>query len=115
MRMNDKNSRAAKLLLSTLMKHKNAWPFNQPVDPVALGIPDYFDVIQNPMDLSTIKTKLDKGSYPTIGAFASDMRLVFNNAMRYNVNGSAVYNFAETLLKQFNSKYSSTQWEKKLW
>lgn len=63
MRMNDKNSRTAKMVLSTVMKHKNAWPFNQPVDPVALGIPDYFDVIQNPMDLSTIKTRLDKGRY----------------------------------------------------
>lgn len=51
-------------------------------------------------------------SYQTIGAFANDMRLVFNNAMKYNVNGSAVYNFAETLLKQFNTKFASTQWER---
>ena len=40
-------------------KHKFAWPFHKPVDPVALGLPDYFDVIKEPMDMSKIKQKLD--------------------------------------------------------
>ena len=31
------------------------WPFAIPVDPVALNIPDYFDVIKQPMDLGTIR------------------------------------------------------------
>ncbi|KAK6291077.1 hypothetical protein J4Q44_G00385190 [Coregonus suidteri] len=30
-------------------------PFRQPVDPQLLGIPDYFDIVKNPIDLSTIK------------------------------------------------------------
>ncbi|XP_016091855.1 histone acetyltransferase p300-like [Sinocyclocheilus grahami] len=38
-------------------------PFRQPVDPSLLGIPDYFDIVKNPMDLSTIKRKLDTGQY----------------------------------------------------
>ena len=36
-------------------------PFRQPVDPALLQIPDYFDIIKRPMDLSTIKKKLDTG------------------------------------------------------
>ena len=38
-------------------------PFRQPVDPTALQIPDYFDIIKNPMELSTIKKKLDTGIF----------------------------------------------------
>ncbi|MEQ2181756.1 hypothetical protein GOODEAATRI_014782 [Goodea atripinnis] len=35
-----------------------AWPFYTPVDAVALGLHDYHDIIKQPMDLSTIKVKL---------------------------------------------------------
>ncbi len=42
-------------ILKALMTHKYGWPFNQPVDPVLLCIPDYFDVIKHPMDLGTVK------------------------------------------------------------
>jgi len=42
-------------ILTALMQHENAWPFNTPVDPVQLEIPDYFVKIKKPMDLGTIK------------------------------------------------------------
>ena len=35
-----------------------AWPFLQPVDPEMLNIPDYFDIIENPMDLSSVTARL---------------------------------------------------------
>lgn len=43
-----------KKTLRNLMKHEYGWSFDLPVDPVALEIPDYFDVIKRPMDFSTI-------------------------------------------------------------
>src|SRR3989338_1906457 len=52
-----------KLMLQKLMKHRHAWPFNQPVDIVALGIPDYPSVIKYPMDFGTILRKLEAGEY----------------------------------------------------
>ena len=41
------------------MKHKHGWVFNEPVDVVALGLRDYLRVVQTPMDLGTVKSKLD--------------------------------------------------------
>ena len=50
-------------LLTKLKRNTNASPFLKPVDPIALGIPDYPEKIKNPMDISTIKQKLDTKQY----------------------------------------------------
>ena len=50
-----------KEIISEVMSSKYsrfASPFYEPVDPVALGIPDYLDIIKCPMDLGTIKVGL---------------------------------------------------------
>ncbi|KAK0578247.1 hypothetical protein LWI29_007394 [Acer saccharum] len=39
-----------------ITQHKWAWPFMQPVDVEGLGLHDYYEVIEKPMDFSTIKT-----------------------------------------------------------
>ncbi|KAI3770973.1 hypothetical protein L6452_02121 [Arctium lappa] len=44
-----------------IMKMDAAEPFNVPVNPVVLGIPDYFDVIKTPMDFGTICSNLESG------------------------------------------------------
>lgn len=44
-------------MLNSLMNNKTAAPFLQPVDPIALGIPDYPTIITRPMDLSTIQVR----------------------------------------------------------
>ena len=59
-------------------------PFRQPVDPQALGIPDYHDIVRNPMDLGTIKRKLDAGQYNDPWDYVGDMFLMFKNAWLYN-------------------------------
>jgi hypothetical protein len=55
--------KAAKRMINTLMKHTSAWIFLEPVDPDRLGIPDYFDIIKQPMDFGTIKQKLQSNQY----------------------------------------------------
>lgn len=54
------------------------------MNPIELGIPDYPDIIKNPMDFSTIKKKLNNGLYPNFENFNEDMNLTFNNCFIYN-------------------------------
>ncbi|KAE9466739.1 hypothetical protein C3L33_01346, partial [Rhododendron williamsianum] len=92
-------------ILVKLMKHKSGWVFNAPVDAVALGLHDYHRVIKNPMDLGTVKSRLDKKEYKTPLDFAGDVRLTFDNARMYNPKGSDVCVMAETLVALFDKLF----------
>lgn len=92
-------------LLQRIKRTPNAGPFLKPVDPVALGIPDYFDKIKHPMDLSTIKSKLDSRQYSSIEEFNSDFALMFNNCYTYNHPESAVYGICKDLQKTYEALY----------
>ena len=86
--------------------HSVSWPFLEPVDPVKLGIPDYFDVIKNPMDLSTARRKLETGQYAHADQFATDIRLIFANCYAYNAGDSDVVNLCRAFEKIFESKWA---------
>ena len=90
-------------VLKGLQIHQHGWVFNTPVDPVQLGLPDYFDVIKKPMDLGTIQKRLEKGDYHSVDAFKADVYLTFNNAMTYNEPASVVHDMAKELKSKFQS------------
>lgn len=73
-----------KTIFPAVFKHKFAWPFHTPVDPVRLGLPDYFDVIKEPMDMSLIKKKLDNFQYKSSKEIFRDFELMFQNCYTYN-------------------------------
>uniref|UniRef100_A0A1A8UYW3 histone acetyltransferase n=1 Tax=Nothobranchius furzeri TaxID=105023 RepID=A0A1A8UYW3_NOTFU len=79
-------------------------PFRMPVDPQLLCIPDYFDIVKNPMDLSTIKRKLDTGQYEDPWQYIEDIWLMFNNAWLYNRKTSRVYKYCSKLAEVFESE-----------
>ncbi|XP_065848745.1 transcription factor GTE4-like [Euphorbia lathyris] len=93
-------------LLDKLMKHKHGWVFNAPVDVKTLGLHDYFTIIKHPMDLGTVKTKLNKNWYKSPEEFAEDVRLTFHNAMTYNPMGHDVHIMAEMLLQIFEERWA---------
>ena len=67
-------------LLEGLMKEKMSMAyFNVPVDPDALGIPQYREMIKQPMDLGTVKGKLEGGFYTGVESLEADIYLVFDN------------------------------------
>lgn len=73
-------TRAARAL-TQLINHPTAAPFSE---PVPRSVPMYYEIIQRPMDLSTILAKLQASKYGTPADFYSDMNLVWSNCRQYN-------------------------------
>ena len=94
-------------VLKLLQSHQHGWVFNTPVDPVELGLTDYFEVIKHPMDLGTIKKRLENGCYSSIEKFRVDVFLTFDNAMVYNPEGSVVHNMAHEMKEKFKVDYGN--------
>uniref|UniRef100_A0A6N2LT09 Bromo domain-containing protein n=1 Tax=Salix viminalis TaxID=40686 RepID=A0A6N2LT09_SALVM len=95
-------------ILRQITQHKWAWPFMQPVDVKGLGLHDYYEVIDKPMDFSTIKNQMeakDGTGYKNVREIFADVRLVFKNAMKYNDERSDVHVMAKTLLGKFEEKW----------
>jgi len=93
-------------VLKLLQSHQHGWVFNTPVDPIELGLPDYFEVIKRPMDLGTIKKKLENGCYHSLEEFEGHVHLTFDNAMLYNPEGSVVYNMAKDMKMKFEADFA---------
>jgi len=71
-------------LLRQIRRSKDSMPFREPVDPVKLNIPRYFDIIDRPMDLSTVESKLATGAYPVVQAVVDDFNLMIDNCVKFN-------------------------------
>ncbi|KAK4048999.1 hypothetical protein OIV83_004360 [Microbotryomycetes sp. JL201] len=56
--------------------------FTKPVD--ANEVPDYYDIVQNPMTLDLMRQKIDNHSYTSAQDFVKDLDLIVSNAILYN-------------------------------
>ena len=109
--------REARECFSQTRKHKYAWVFGKPVDPIALHIPDYFDIIKEPMDFGTVKDKLDRKQYANGGGpmeFAHDMRQVFVNCATYNSPESDAGLMGSTLAGEFEKAWLTAKLDEKV-
>ncbi|SJX63676.1 related to BDF1-sporulation protein [Sporisorium reilianum f. sp. reilianum] len=119
----------AQSTLKSLKSRREAIAFLAPVDPVALGIPQYPQIITNPMDFGTIDVKLaltalvlkpnskpgdkaksapqwgldpSKDVYRRMDDFENDVRLVFYNCATFNGPESPYTQNAHVLEAAFN-------------
>uniref|UniRef100_A0A3Q2CUY9 Bromodomain-containing protein 2 n=1 Tax=Cyprinodon variegatus TaxID=28743 RepID=A0A3Q2CUY9_CYPVA len=95
-----------KVVMKAQWKHQYSWPFRQPVDAVALGLPDYYKIITYPMDLSTIKRRLENRYYWEASECVKDFKAMFSNCYMYNKPGDDIVFMAQTLEKAFLQKLS---------
>jgi hypothetical protein len=75
--------------------------FLQPVDPEADGLPDYHQKIRHPIDLSTVRSKLQSGAYSSTTHWYRDMCLIYENALKYHGESSLWGTIASQLLHDF--------------
>ncbi|XGW32704.1 hypothetical protein V3C99_017330 [Haemonchus contortus] len=81
------------------------WPFLVPVDVEGMNLSDYYDIITNPMDLGTIKKKLDNKQYATAQEFADDIKLVCSNCFTYNPATDVIHQHGRALLRAFEERW----------
>jgi hypothetical protein len=92
-------------VLCALERHKFASIFAQPVDAAAMNLPDYHDVVKQPMDLGTIREKLAAGKYRDPPAFKADCALAFDNCVKYNPKGTDAHVMGETMTQELEKKW----------
>jgi len=89
-----------------MVTHKSSLHFRSPVDPIAENIPTYPNIVKHPMDLGTIKNKLDGGNYGSLQSFEEDVRLMINNCFKFNQIGTYVYNEGQELETVFEKEWT---------
>ncbi|KAM3467699.1 hypothetical protein MY5147_008671 [Beauveria neobassiana] len=98
-------------LLTRMLSGPGFWtrlvgPFRDAVEPEEDGVPDYFDKVKRPMDLMTIKSKMDGKMYKDDEEFAADVRQIFDNCFTYWKPGQSMHEAGERLQRTFEDKYS---------
>lgn len=85
-----------KKIVAEMQEHAAAWPFLVPVS----GVPDYYNVIKEPMgtslkyliniqkDLKTLDENLEEEKYQNLDQFQRDATLIFTNCRSYNEDGT---------------------------
>ncbi|CAF0852742.1 unnamed protein product [Rotaria sp. Silwood1] len=95
-------------VLTLLRTNENSWPFLEPVTEELA--PNYFSIIQNPMDLSKIQQKINNKVYVNNSAeFIQDIELMVANCEQYNGKRSILGRIANRLLHYFKECWSECQ------
>ena len=90
--------------MRNLKKGKHAGHFSKPVDPVALNLPNYINIVKTPMDLSTMEQKLKENRYSSVADYIADFNLMVMNAITFNGQQHTVAQAGMMLRSQFNAQ-----------
>ncbi|KAI3745669.1 hypothetical protein L6452_08073 [Arctium lappa] len=82
-------------ILDRLQKKDTHGVFSDPVDPNEL--PDYHEIIKQPMDFGTVRSKLDEGLYSNLEELETDVFLICSNAMQYNSSDTIYFRQARSI------------------
>ena len=101
----DVSSMKSELLkvLEAIEAHHASWPFLEAVN--LKDVPDYLEVVKEPVDLSLIRQRLEGGiTYKDKEGFKSDLVLMTLNCKAYNPPETKWYKCANDLFQFINDK-----------
>lgn len=82
-------------LLNELREMQEAQPFLLPVN--SKKVPDYYNVVKNPLDLQSIRKRVNEKFYKERSLFLSDMQILIDNSALYNGPKHTITSSAEKL------------------
>jgi len=98
----DFNTVVLEEMVKGLIKHEDGWPFDRPITKA--DAPDYHLCVRTPMDLDTIRSRLNDMFYTCNQDVINDIKLVFSNCISYNMEDAEEYGCAKRLEKYFTSQ-----------
>ncbi|XP_037072953.1 histone acetyltransferase gcn5-like [Pollicipes pollicipes] len=66
--------------------------------------PDYYQIVREPMDISTMQRKLSTGDYTSTAEFVADAGLIFSNCAMYNDSKAQISRDCEKLRRFFEKR-----------
>ncbi|WCJ18490.1 DNA-binding bromodomain-containing protein [Euphorbia peplus] len=100
--------KTALAVIKKVMTMDETGPFNAPVDPVSQGLPDYFSVIDTPMDFGTICSNLQNGvKYMNSDDVYKDVNYIWENCRNYNKKGDYIVYLMKRVKKKFMNYWES--------
>ncbi|RZC65673.1 hypothetical protein C5167_009362 [Papaver somniferum] len=91
------------LIMDKLQKKDTYGVYAEPVDTEEL--PDYLEMIENPMDFGTIRKNLEKGTYTKLEQLEADVFLLCSNAMEYNSPDTVYFKQARSIQELARKKF----------
>jgi bromodomain-containing protein 7/9 len=91
--------------LAKLRRRDKRQIFYLPVD--VEQVPSYLEVIEQPMDFSTLEKNVENGKYKNVQEFKLDVDLIWDNCMTFNQDDSIYFQVAEEL-----KQWANENWEK---
>ena len=98
-------------IVNAFLSRPDITPFQEPVDWRGLGLDDYPKIVKKMMDLGTVKRKLERKQYYTAAECAADIRLIWQNCMAYNADGSDFWLLAKAFQRRFEDRYRKIRQE----
>jgi ribosomal protein S18 acetylase RimI-like enzyme/vacuolar-type H+-ATPase subunit H len=90
-------------ILELIKNHSSSWPFHVPVSREE--VPDYYDVIKDPIDLELVEKRLNQGNYYiTKDIFFADLKRMCDNCRIYNREDTEYYKCAQDIENEFINK-----------